>query len=189
MTRKVHFSDQMEVHAPKHLDSMLPEEVASLWFSKQDYKVMKSVDQMIIKSMANGSPQSHDCLRGLESMTPEGAMAKRNITVEAVCAVLEEQKRQRSEGIRNSAQIAAIYAEVSANSMKTARQKGIMDVKALCVDDADADSFGLSYKLALSLAEGILPKKQQSTVTKIQGFFDRAKSRGRLSRTAPQERI
>mmetsp|Transcript_8587 Transcript_8587/g.19889 ORF Transcript_8587/g.19889 Transcript_8587/m.19889 type:complete len:347 (-) Transcript_8587:173-1213(-) len=125
--KKVRFDKQMQVHDTIHINDMEEEEIANSWYRNMEYQIYQS--------------DGEDCFRGLEAMTDEGLERQKNNTIRSIYAVLDEQERQRYQGIADVSVLAAVYIQVTRHCRAEARQLGINDAK-----DAGIPEHSLSSK-------------------------------------------
>ena len=187
----VSFAESHEVMEIVHVDDLSAEEIAALWFTKDDYRDMSAEDSLIINSMMLGkTPNFEDCTRGLEGRTPEGSDNKKSTTLDAINAVIDEQDRQRARGIFDPEALAKVYMEITAAPARAAHKQGIHDSEN--VNEVELRVISLGFSLADSVPHEIeiIHKKglRETVSTRIQKFLDRAKGRNGLSRTGGHQK-
>lgn len=117
-----------------HIDDFSKEEVADVWYEREDYEQMKKSLIPVVKRMMKGekiTETNHETARGLEFRTREGAMKRQRNKLDSIAAVLEEQHRQRIIGFSNDEVLREIYISRTAHCLKEARQLGINDEECL----------------------------------------------------------
>jgi len=108
----VHFDRRgIVVHSVERYEEVVP---GQIWYSKDDYRSIKTRDNLIVRLMAAKSFQesSEHTFRGLECRKLNGKFDNRHAQ-QASQAVLHEQRQQASRGIRSPEQIARMYISLS----------------------------------------------------------------------------
>lgn len=133
LQRSVSFLRTVEIQETLHVNDLTREEIASTWYTKDDYLQMRTsmnkTIQMISNGKYNGDTNEH-CDRGLECCTREGSDQRKKNKLTALVAVLEEQERQREEDDEDDRDIAKAYILVSHRSAIAASRMGNYDEKA-----------------------------------------------------------
>jgi hypothetical protein len=95
---------------------MSPEDVASLWYCKDDFREMKRQYTFTVKKLAKNIPlEEGEESRGLEFKTPRGCKSRQVNRYQAMDAVLDEQERQWELERRDADYIAQIYRQSTAH--------------------------------------------------------------------------
>lgn len=130
--RVVRFNEAVAVLQIPHFKDFTEEERASVWYKKPEYQRIRSdLDSMvceIVRCQYRGDTD-HQCARGLESKTKEGARRYRLIKLVALMAVLDEQRRQQVENDINLEALSCIYMDISIESRRDAARKGYLDAE------------------------------------------------------------
>jgi len=116
------------------------EEMRACWFSSEEcIKITKQCAKQI-KIMEQGEPllQKKYCERGLEGHTRLGSKLKYMNRTETINRVLEEQDRQRIEGVVDDEALARACRSVTASSQLWARSIGLRDQR-------EAEACSLDY--------------------------------------------
>ena len=171
--KSVNFAPAVRVHLTVGRWELSPEEHYRVWTSSHDTKksqdgILDSVRHMRKFVMADGelSPDCESTLlannrtsRGCEHMrSRESIAARRQIKLDVVDAVLEEQHRQRCEGVDNPVTIAEASMLVSKRCRTKAAVKGGQDAAmARVLNRRDSNSSSSSAD------KSAVVKKQQTT--------------------------
>ena len=130
-TRKKQVSMDTRVHVRFTIsrDDISPEEYNSTWYSPEEYvKITESCCRQINKlncgEFLNGKKY---CARGLEIHTKARSLGKRMNRCSAYQAVLEEQDRQRRDGILQEEELSRVYHAASSGSQLWATVVGLED--------------------------------------------------------------
>lgn len=111
------------------------DEAQAVWYDydeleKISYTVFRSAQQLTNEQNQSTLEGSDDCIRGLEGMTVQGSLSRIIAKLKMDSAVLQEQKRQREQGLRDDEAIAkASFAESEKHAHKAI---------AVGLDDQDA---------------------------------------------------
>ena len=109
------------------------EEATDVWFTGDDYSVMKkafmpTVQRMMNSSLTEADAMSEDfCTRGLEYRTRDGAKQRMKNKFTGMAAVLHEQDRQLFEGYSDDQALARVYQAVNFHCVSEARALGEQD--------------------------------------------------------------
>eukprot|EP00934_Nitzschia_sp_Nitz4_P002115 Nitzschia sp. Nitz4//scaffold289_size23394//9758//10390//NITZ4_008477-RA/size23394-processed-gene-0.12-mRNA-1//-1//CDS//3329545822//2115//frame0 len=122
---KVHFDEDSPVWIEEDEPTVFltEDEVSALWYSTDEYRLIKKSQYFALKLMENKEPFPDDedlCARGLESRTRNGSRLKRMNIESAWDAVLYEQEKQYNDGRYNTTLLAKIYREATAQCAMTA---------------------------------------------------------------------
>jgi hypothetical protein len=140
VAKKVAFETTMRVHPTLHVNDYTDAELNASWYSPSEYKTIKSQIQLILSkfdqvehhfrpNFSRHTDARHPALRGLESLTKSGAIAKKLRRQEAIGGVLAEQRRQYEQygEIRDFHRLANVFSEYTQISNRVARRLGITD--------------------------------------------------------------
>ena len=132
--RSVKFDDNVVVQNIPGLESFSSDHWVEIWYSPSELDQTHAECQETVRRMQNGEPVPDDddefTRRGLEYMTPSGFdIAK--LTMDGVRLVLEEQARQRKEGISDSILIAEALAPLSKHRLRIANLAGMKDARGI----------------------------------------------------------
>jgi hypothetical protein len=108
--------------------------VIRLSYSKADYVTMMAENHATIQMMNSGTTyfgSENLCSRGLEGRTRLGSRRKLNIKRRARDAVLNEQQRQRDEGIQDPEMISEVYKGFTRPCHTQAHRLGIRDYESV----------------------------------------------------------
>ena len=130
-----------EYHPIQHWKDISKKQASQIWFTKKDYDRMKKNDDIVLNFMENGTASNAKvCTRGLEKKTQCALSYKQCVRLDAMCAVLAEQERQRVQHTNDPYRIAMLYSEATAESIKDALYWGIEDAQAaLLIGDDSSD--------------------------------------------------
>lgn len=96
-------------------------EFSDLWYTKEDFKAIKSAFQPTVMKMAKNLPLSEDEeQRGLEYCTPRGSRSRKDNRYQAMDAVLDEQERQWEQDRKDTLYLAKLYRQSSAHCQTNA---------------------------------------------------------------------
>ena len=111
--KSVSFSNEKDVRQIPPLSTMSNSTIADCWFSPEDIETMKWEGQFLMYFEERGESEyidhDSDSIRGLENVTEKGASQLLENRQYGYDAVLNEQKRQRREGIEDQLIIAQLY--------------------------------------------------------------------------------
>ena len=129
--KRVSFAPRAQVHEVPHLKDLSDEEFISIWWTKNDYALIKTMYKSTVKMMMKGQVFEKDdkdlCARGLESKTRKGAQQRHQQKVRACKAVLRAQDFQRREGISDPLYLAELYSEYSRCCYISAHAQALAD--------------------------------------------------------------
>ena len=117
------FAPVIKYKTVRHLSEYSPEEIECLFYGDEDLEDIRrdcgeTVRRMVEK---DGIPEDRYCIRGLEYKTPGGADFRRKNKHRALRVVLEEQRKQIEEGVRNDESISEVYMRSSDKCKRIAR--------------------------------------------------------------------
>jgi hypothetical protein len=122
--KEVSFDWCEQVHEIPGRYDLLKTEVASIFYTKQDYKRMSTDRKTAVKALSAGTFAPDDEAWGLE--TKEDSDIKHRITEEAITSVLVEQEFQlEEEGETNAGLLAEVYVASSFASQSEAHQRAL----------------------------------------------------------------
>lgn len=128
--RGITWNEDVYVQETHHINDFTDEEIFLCWFDKRDYANMKmefaSTVKMITLGRFNGDTEEH-CARGLEYRTREGAHKRKLNKLTALCAVLDEQERQRLHGEWSDEKISECYIRAGAKSQIVSHRLALLD--------------------------------------------------------------
>lgn len=130
--RRVVFREQVTIHHTISREDTLPEEQAATWFSAQEFQTISQSCFLQIQMLNRGKRLKGKkyCARGLESETKVGLRTKSMNRLLAKKVVLEEQDRQRREGVREPHYLAYLYFSATASCQVWANVVGLSDQRA-----------------------------------------------------------
>jgi hypothetical protein len=120
-----------------HIGDMDETDIHETWYEKRDYNAIKKSLIDILRKYSNGekiAETSKQTLRGLESRTREGALLRQYLKLAAITAVLNEQTRQRDEGVQDGELLAKVYRDVASHCQEESRALALQDEAALKKD-------------------------------------------------------
>lgn len=132
----VDFAPPAEMHKVIEFEPAQQDVKEEIWYSKDDYDIIKARNSLIVKMMKKGDFKESDehSFRGLEHKLKDGHIRRRANKFNALNAVLEEQDRQYARGtncLDNSADnIALKYEREAVDARETAFTLGVNDAKA-----------------------------------------------------------
>ena len=129
LTKSVCFSNQVETVLVERIEDYTADEIAAVWYNKNDFEEMKIEIKVTVRFMETGTklPSDKTSIRGLEHKTRAGAWRKFQNKRIAYCAVLDEQDNQWANNIDDPDAIAQVYAEHSALCHVIAQKNGRKD--------------------------------------------------------------
>jgi hypothetical protein len=172
MKQSVSFADEeIQVYAVPGIHDLSDEEKGDVWYASRDYNRMREADQDILFSLMTGTAGDF-CTRGLENRSYYGPGRRYDATIDAICAVLEQQHIQEATVTKDPDRIAEICMEITANCKKSAQDTGIADRRVV----EEEHKLEVGNKADVSV-DG--EKKHCETKGKIHRLLDKAKSFGR----------
>ena len=127
-------------------------EKENTWYTDTDFQVMKLEIVQLLRKVV-GETYQHDMgsleseVRGLETKTPEGSKKRKGNRFAAMFTVLDEQDRQREQGIVDPEYIALLYRQSSAHCQQKAIETAANDFTIL-QDEAPVSSKQTVQKLS-----------------------------------------
>jgi hypothetical protein len=113
-----------------HISDLDDEEVAAVWYEKKGYDAIKSKTISTLRKMMKREEieeNNRHCVRGLEYLTLKGAQQRQHNKRQAVTAVLNEQKRQRDEGLQDDELLSEAFRNASSHCQDAACAIGLED--------------------------------------------------------------
>jgi hypothetical protein len=112
-------------------DGPTEEEQVGVWYSRDEYDIIKARNNLVIKMMKGGTFKESDehTFRGLEHKLKDGFKRRRANKFNALNAVLEEQDTQFARGRADPDSIAEAYRLVSLSAKETAFLLGSRDAE------------------------------------------------------------
>jgi hypothetical protein len=129
-SRRIEFVDVSEFRIHE-FDAFEDEERDEIWYSRDEYDIIKARNSLIIKMMKSGTfdESEEHSFRGLENKLKEGFKKRRAHKFSALNAVLEEQDRQISKGTKDDEAIGEAYRAVSLPAKEGAFELACLDVE------------------------------------------------------------
>lgn len=170
--RRVQFKETVSVRPITHVNNMCDDEIADVWYNKQECQNMKRSMALTVKMISAGLFQGDDdehCARGLEYRTRAGATKRRANKVNALDAVLDEQDRQRARGMApDDEAIRQCFLDENLHCRLAALEKGIADQEEarlldVAEDDSDddySDADGMDYCTTLNIGSLRAPQSR-----------------------------
>jgi hypothetical protein len=94
------------------------EELAAIWYSRDEFRAIKKMLIPTVKKMAKGIPLDDDeDSRGLEHKTPHGSRKRQGDRFLSMDAVLQEQDQQWEQNRRDPDFLARVYSQSSAHCL------------------------------------------------------------------------
>lgn len=123
----IRFDDNVDTREIPCIMEMHRSEIDSIWYSQEEFAVMKAECRELTKSIKSGriNISADICLRGLEEKLHRSQ--KKVNRSEAVGAVLDEQDAQFGYGEQNPERIAHVYHEFAAHCLDEAVAIGLRD--------------------------------------------------------------
>jgi len=133
--RSVGFAPEPE---NKVLEFEPDEDAEQIWYTRDEYDIIKARNSLIIKMMKTGSFEETEehTFRGLEHKLKDGFKQRRENKFNALNAVLEEQDKQYNRGIHEPEVIAKAYRRVSLNAAENAFVLACKDAESSYVGEA-----------------------------------------------------
>ena len=110
---------------------MTEEEIHTIWYTQEDFSLIKKSMVITIRLMMASKPISKDqCTRGLEFRTPSGAKQRKKNKLDALTAVWNEQVSQWNENKSDEFAISFVYQQQTSKCRDQALKFGLHDEKA-----------------------------------------------------------
>lgn len=132
----------------ENLEQISEEERSMIWFSREEFNVIKNNYQEIILKMRNKEllrDTDEHCTRGLECRSKAGSKRRRDTQVNGLLAVLGEQERQQQDGLEEPETLAVMYRQFSYHSQQAATNMGRRDEHEIQDYTADTQIACLAY--------------------------------------------
>ena len=131
-TKRVRFSKRDQVRDTIHINDLKRlTDIRNIWYTEEETKAIVSSCQDMVQLIESGLPfDTHtECTRGLEGYVAREMKHRRQVAMEALLTVLEEQDLQRSEGVYNPELLADLYFFRSYQCGDAAHQVALQDEK------------------------------------------------------------
>lgn len=128
--KSVKFHSRVRFKHIKHIDDYTDREYFATWYMEEELQDVFDHCVDTVRKMVNGFALDEDCgysPRGLEYKTPTGAKTRKQNKTRGIRTVLDEQERQKSEGVRDPERLARLYNESAADSRRAYRLLGMKD--------------------------------------------------------------
>jgi hypothetical protein len=128
--RSVKFHSRVRFKHIKHIDDYSDREYFATWYVEEDLQEVFDHCVETVRRMVNGNVLQDEngyCPRGLEYKTPTGAKTRKQNKSKGIRIVLDEQERQRSEGINDPVRLAKLYYESATDSRRAYRLLAMQD--------------------------------------------------------------
>jgi hypothetical protein len=141
-SKSVSFNQSVRVQKVLHIRDYTKEEIASSFYSSSEMSCIKRDTKEAVQKLETLGIRKcrtalvNFCTRGLEQRTREGAKLRSQNKVTSVQTVIEEQKRQKSQGVCDPNRLAFVYLSESRHCLAMAQETG-MD------DEEESKEFGL----------------------------------------------
>ncbi|KAG7354198.1 hypothetical protein IV203_003554 [Nitzschia inconspicua] len=129
-TKSVRFHSRVRFKNVKHIDDYTDREYFSTWYTEEDLQEIFNHCVDTVRKMVNGFVLNEDngySPRGLEYKTPTGAKTRKENKARGIRIVLDEQERQRTEGVIDPERLAKLYSDGAADSRRAYRLMAIKD--------------------------------------------------------------
>ena len=130
--KRVAFLEKDTIHYTISRKDILPMEQAATWFSPEEFQTIAQSCLLQIMKLNLGErlKDKRYCARGLESETKVGLRETKMNRSLAQKLVLEEQDRQRCDGVRESDHLAYLYHSATSSCQVWANVVGLSDQRA-----------------------------------------------------------
>jgi hypothetical protein len=148
--RRRHSVDFKSGHEVLEIDKPEEDMKEEIWYSRDEYDIIKARNSLIVKMMKTGSfiESEEHSFRGLEHKLRDGFKQRRSNKFAALNAVLEEQDRQFNRNLSNPEVIAEAYRSISSNAKETAFAIGQSDTeKSLSYEATNGDITGATINV------------------------------------------
>jgi hypothetical protein len=129
-----------EIHLVDRLQDLAPEVITRVWFSQKELNETMLECRQTVRQMRDGVPladgddDSGLTSRGLEYCTPDGFDITTS-SLDVVKLILEEQQRQRAEGIADPEMLAAAVGGISRHRQRIAHLAAMKDARVVYGDE------------------------------------------------------
>jgi hypothetical protein len=130
-TKSVSFSSNVYVQEVPHLVEMTDEDLALVWYSKEECNDMKETVVALTRSMIEDRVEKGECTRGVEHKTPDASRQRKLNRRNALLIVCNAQASQWADGRADGEAIAILYQMETFKSREQARTWGIHDEKSV----------------------------------------------------------
>ena len=113
-----------------HVNDLSEQEIGAIWYDRSEMDQIKMGLIPDIRRMMRGETleeTASQTARGIEFRTKQGALYRQRNKQTAIRAVLDEQERQKKEGISDDALLAGIYCSCSSHCKDSAHNFGMND--------------------------------------------------------------
>jgi hypothetical protein len=128
--RTVKFHSRVRFKHIKHIDDYSDREYFATWYVEEDLQEIFDHCVDTVRKMVHGeilAEKNGYCPRGLEYKTPTGAKTRKQNKSKGIRIVLEEQERQRAEGINDPERLAKLYYKSAVDSRRAYRLLAMQD--------------------------------------------------------------
>jgi hypothetical protein len=128
--KSVAFHSRVRFKHVKHIDDYSDREYFATWYVEEDLQDIFNHCVDTVRMMVNGLVLDEEkgySPRGLEYKTPTGAKTRKHNKSRGIRAVLDEQERQRVEGVNDPERLAKLYYESAADSRRAYRLLAMKD--------------------------------------------------------------
>lgn len=135
-SKRVTFKQSVRVRKGIHINEYKEDEVRACWYSKYEYKQIKTDNQHDLNMLSNGAfdiDGAKYCLRGIEAYFQQNTSQRRAQRARAVEMVLYEQDLQKQEGSHDPEVIAQVYQLATSFCLEQARHIALQDEFAATV--------------------------------------------------------
>ena len=181
--KRVVFCEQVSIYYTISREDILPVEQAAAWFSALELQTIAQSCCLQIQKLNRGKrlTEKEYCGRGLESDTKSGLRTKLRNRQLAQNIVLEEQDRQRREGVREPEYLAYLYHSATSSCQVWANVVGLSDQRAaedvmdtvFVVKCSRPSSAGWSWQW---LTKSLQPSLLSRTIEMARAAWERAKN-------------
>lgn len=149
--RRVRWHPKTHKRLHLHHKDMLPTERESVWYNKNDDRVILAMAKVTVKMIMKGEPfdDVDYCSRGLEGKTLIESKKRAKNKRRVLAAVLMEQELQRLEGVKNPQQLAKASFKHTQDIMKRALDKAIEDEQVIQEYLDDVRTYGDNFMEAM----------------------------------------
>ncbi|KAG7351110.1 hypothetical protein IV203_010470 [Nitzschia inconspicua] len=129
-TKSVRFHSRVRFKNVKHIDDYTDREYFATWYAEEDLQEIFNHCVDTVRKMVNGFVLNEDdgySPRGLEYKTPTGAKIRKENKARGIRIVLDEQERQRIEGVIDPERLAKLYSDAAADSRRAYRLMAMKD--------------------------------------------------------------
>lgn len=128
--KSVKFHSRVRFKHVKHIDDYSDREYFATWYVEEDLQDIFNHCVDTVRMMVNGFVLDEEkgySPRGLEYKTPTGAKTRKHNKSRGIRTVLDEQERQRAEGVNDPERLAKLYFESASDSRRAYRLLAMKD--------------------------------------------------------------